>query len=81
MSEADVIAVSAPQRAAVPTCRYCGVELHRTLVDLATHCPDPAARGRPVVRPATARPSVKVVLFCGGLGLRMGETTARVPKR
>jgi len=23
---------------------------------------------------------VKVVIFCGGLGLRMGETTARVPK-
>ena len=23
---------------------------------------------------------MKVVLFCGGLGLRMGESTARVPK-
>jgi glucose-1-phosphate cytidylyltransferase len=23
---------------------------------------------------------MKVVLFCGGLGLRMGETTTRVPK-
>ena len=34
MSEADVIAVSAPQRAAVPTCRHCGAELHRTFVDL-----------------------------------------------
>ena len=23
---------------------------------------------------------MKVVLFCGGLGLRMGETTERIPK-
>src|SRR5262245_37497498 len=23
---------------------------------------------------------MKVVLFCGGLGLRMGETTTRIPK-
>ena len=23
---------------------------------------------------------MKVVIFCGGLGLRMGETSARIPK-
>jgi glucose-1-phosphate cytidylyltransferase len=30
--------------------------------------------------PGAGGAAVKVVLFCGGLGLRMGETTARIPK-
>jgi glucose-1-phosphate cytidylyltransferase len=32
------------------------------------------------VSPDGAPPRLKVVLFCGGLGLRMGESTTRVPK-
>jgi glucose-1-phosphate cytidylyltransferase len=38
--------------------------------------------GRPADRanPDAVGASVKVVIFCGGLGLRMGETSARIPK-
>ena len=32
----------------------------------------------PTVRPRSQ--SVKVVIFCGGLGVRMGEETQRIPK-
>ena len=40
--------------------------------------PDSAPGGRGVS--PRRSPRLKVVLFCGGLGLRMGESTTRVPK-
>ena len=36
--------------------------------------------GGPAMAVTTQRPTMKVVIFCGGLGLRMGETSARIPK-